>query len=52
MEKTRFYLLTLVDRRWASALASIEKTFKVLQFNIWQDGAVVKGGFDAIAARS
>ena len=26
-----------------------EKTFKVLQFNIWQEGAVVKGGFDAIA---
>ena len=26
-----------------------EKTFKVLQFNIWQEGTVVKGGFDAVA---
>lgn len=25
------------------------ETFKVLQFNIWQEGAVVKGGFDAVA---
>ncbi len=25
------------------------KTFKVLQFNIWQEGTVVPGGFDAIA---
>lgn len=25
-----------------------EKTFKVLQFNIWQEGTVVKGGFEAI----
>lgn len=25
-----------------------EKTFKVLQFNIWQEGAVVEGGFEAI----
>lgn len=27
-----------------------EKTFKVLQFNIWQEGAVVAGGFEAVAA--
>lgn len=26
-----------------------EKTFKVLQFNIWQEGTVVKGGFEAVA---
>lgn len=26
-----------------------EKTFKVLQFNIWQEGAVVEKGFEAIA---
>lgn len=26
-----------------------EKSFKVLQFNIWQEGAMVKGGFEAIA---
>ena len=26
-----------------------EKTFKVLQFNIWQEGTTVKGGFEAVA---
>lgn len=26
-----------------------ETTFKVLQFNIWQEGTVVQGGFDAVA---
>lgn len=26
-----------------------EKTFKVLQFNIWQEGTMVKGGFEAVA---
>lgn len=26
-----------------------EKEFKVLQFNIWQEGTVVEGGFDAVA---
>ncbi len=26
-----------------------EKTIKVLQFNIWQEGTVIEGGFDAIA---
>ena len=25
------------------------ETFKVLQFNIWQEGTVVENGFDAVA---
>lgn len=48
MKKTSFiYLLLLIALGLSSCLQ--EKTFKVLQFNIWQEGAVVKGGFDAIA---
>ena len=48
MKKTSFiYLLLLIALGLSSCQQ--EKTFKVLQFNIWQEGAVVKGGFDAIA---
>lgn len=32
-----------------SIAAAQEKTLRVLQFNIWQEGTVVPGGFDAIA---
>lgn len=48
MKKTSFiYLLLLIALGLSSCQQ--EKTFRVLQFNIWQEGAVVKGGFDAIA---
>ena len=45
--KTTFLLLLLI----VFGLSSCHKTetFKVLQFNIWQEGTVVKGGFEALA---
>ena len=45
--KTTFLLLLLMF----FGLSSCHKTetFKVLQFNIWQEGTVVEGGFEALA---
>ena len=45
--KTTFLLLLLI----VFGLSSCHKTetFKVLQFNIWQEGTVVEGGFEALA---
>lgn len=45
--KTTFLLLLLM----VFGLSSCHKTetFKVLQFNIWQEGTVVEGGFEALA---
>ena len=51
MKKTSFiYLLLLIALGLSSCQQ--EKTFKVLQFNIWQEGAVVKGGLTLSLTRS
>lgn len=39
----------LILMAFCLTLASNAKEFKVLQFNIWQEGTSVKGGFDAVA---
>ncbi|MBN9296576.1 MAG: endonuclease/exonuclease/phosphatase family protein [Filimonas sp.] len=45
MKKTVFLLLALL----ALVSSAFSRTIKILQFNIWQEGTMVPGGFQAIA---
>ena len=50
MRKTYFIpLLLLTLLTLGGCKQEKTTTFKVLQFNIWQEGTVVRGGFDAVA---
>lgn len=49
MKKHLFTALVLLLSVFCFSSCQKTETFKVLQFNIWQEGAVVKGGFDAVA---
>lgn len=48
--KRLFYTLVLLSVFNISVIAQSKKseTFKVLQFNVWQEGTIVPGGYDAI----
>ena len=49
MKKHLFTAFVLLLAVFCFSSCQKTETFKVLQFNIWQEGAVVKGGFDAVA---
>lgn len=49
MKNVIWKLLIGVSLLTCLASCKQEKTFKMLQFNIWQEGTTVKGGFDAMA---
>ena len=51
MKKERIRTTLLLLLLMVFGLSSCQKTetFKVLQFNIWQEGTVVEGGFEALA---
>lgn len=49
MKKHLFTVLVLLLAVFCFSSCQKTETIKVLQFNIWQEGAVVKGGFDAVA---
>lgn len=49
MRKGLFATALLLTLLFCFSSCRKTETFKVLQFNIWQEGSVVKGGFDAVA---
>lgn len=49
MKKNTFTAGVLALMAFCCTFTLGAKEFSVLQFNIWQEGAVVKGGFDAVA---
>ena len=51
MKKERIRTTLLLLLLMVFGLSSCQKTetFKVLQFNIWQEGTAVEGGFEALA---
>lgn len=49
MRKGLFATVLLLTLLFCFSSCRKTETFKVLQFNIWQEGSVVKGGFDAVA---
>lgn len=49
MKKGLFATALLLTILFCFSSCRKTETFKVLQFNIWQEGSVVKGGFDAVA---
>lgn len=49
MKKSLLTALVLLLVVFSFSSCKKTETFKVLQFNIWQEGTVVKNGFDAVA---
>lgn len=48
MSRLSFYLLLIIVLLTSTVTAQKDAALKVLQFNIWQEGTMVPGGFEAI----